>query len=103
ERIGRRPLPRVDVIDRRETMRSGADPILTPPLVEAMTARLERKEQTLLLLNRRGWATSLLCRECGREATCPNCSVSLVLHHGGRRGERHYCGHQAPAHNVCPH
>jgi primosomal protein N' (replication factor Y) (superfamily II helicase) len=101
ERIGARVLPRVDVIDRRETLRSGGDPILTPPLLEALTGRLERREQSLLLLNRRGWATSLLCRECGREATCPNCSVSLVLHHGGRRAECHYCGHQSAAPSAC--
>jgi primosomal protein N' (replication factor Y) len=101
ERIGERRLPRVEVIDRREALRSGADPVLTPELREALAARLERGEQSLLLLNRRGWATSLLCRECGREAACPNCSVSLVLHHGGRRAECHYCGHQVAAPSAC--
>jgi primosomal protein N' (replication factor Y) len=101
ERIGARPLPSVDVVDRREVLRSGADPILTPPLREELEARLARGEQSLLLLNRRGWATSLLCRECGREATCPNCSVSLVLHHGGRQAQCHYCGHQQGAPAAC--
>lgn len=102
ERIGPRGLPRVEIVDRREALRAGSDPILTPPLREALAACVQRGEQALLLLNRRGWATSLLCRECGREATCPNCSVSLVLHHGGRRTECHYCGHQAPAPGACP-
>jgi len=100
-RIGPRGLPRVEVIDRREALRSGSDPILTPPLREALEARLERGEQALLLLNRRGWASGLLCRECGRDATCPNCSVSLVLHYGGKRAECHYCGHNVPAPTAC--
>ena len=100
-RIGPLGLPRVDVIDRREMLRGGSDPILTPPLLEALTTRLERGEQSLLLLNRRGWATGLLCRECGRDATCPNCSVSLVLHFGGRRAECHYCGHNVAAPTAC--
>ena len=69
-------MPRVEVVDRRRgAARPAAIPILTPPLREALAARLERREQALLLLNRRGYATSLLCRECGQQASCPNCSV----------------------------
>jgi primosomal protein N' (replication factor Y) len=101
QRIGPRGLPRVEVIDRREVMRSGGDPVLTPPLREALAERLERKEQSLLLLNRRGYATSLLCRECGEQATCPNCSVFLTLHRGGRQALCHYCGYQVPAPAAC--
>jgi primosomal protein N' (replication factor Y) len=101
-RIARRAMPEVEVVDRREALRSGAaDPILTPPLKEALVSCLERGEQALLLLNRRGWATSLMCRECGREAACPNCSVSLVLHHGGRFAQCHYCGHHSEAPTAC--
>lgn len=94
-RIGARGLPRVEVVDRRAVLRSGADPILTPALREALGARLERGEQALLLLNRRGYATSLLCRECGIQAACPNCSVSLTLHRAGRVTLCHYCGYQS--------
>ena len=100
-RIGRQGMPRVEVIDRREMLRGGADPILTPPLREALEARLARKEQALLLLNRRGYATSLVCRECGVQASCPNCSVLLTLHQRGRNVECHYCGHQAPTPKAC--
>jgi primosomal protein N' (replication factor Y) len=100
-RIGGRALPRVDVVDRRAALRSGADPILTPALREALAVRLERGEQALLLLNRRGYATSLLCRECGLQAACPNCSVSLTLHRGGRVALCHYCGHQCPPPAAC--
>lgn len=100
-RIGPRGLPRVHVVDRRLVLKSGADPILTPLLREALGERLARREQALLLLNRRGYATSLLCRECGQQATCPNCSVSLTLHQGGRTAQCHYCGHQGQAPASC--
>lgn len=100
-RIGPRGLPRIEVVDRRETMKTGADPILTPPLREALVECLARKEQSLLLLNRRGYATSLLCRECGQQASCPNCSVFLTLHRGGRHALCHYCGYQVPAPSAC--
>ncbi|MBI3932155.1 MAG: primosomal protein N' [Acidobacteria bacterium] len=100
-RIGERGLARVEVVDRRAVLRSGGDPILTPPLLAALEERLRRGEQSLLLLNRRGYATSLLCRECGQQAACPNCSVCLALHHGGRRAQCHYCGHQARTPAAC--
>ncbi|HEX9190041.1 MAG TPA: primosomal protein N', partial [Vicinamibacteria bacterium] len=64
-RIGPRGLPRVEIVDRREVLRGGGDPILSPALRDALAACLARREQSLLLLNRRGYATSLLCRECG--------------------------------------
>jgi primosomal protein N' (replication factor Y) len=100
-RVGASGLPRVTVVDRRQVLKAGGDPILTPPLREALAARLERKEQALLLLNRRGYATSLLCRECGLQATCPNCSVALTLHHGARRALCHYCGYEAATPSAC--
>jgi primosomal protein N' (replication factor Y) len=100
-RIGSQGLPRIAIVDRRQILKSGGDPILTPPLKEALAERLARREQALLLLNRRGYATSLLCRECGLQAVCPNCSVCLALHDGGRRVECHYCGHEAPTPVRC--
>jgi primosomal protein N' (replication factor Y) len=100
-RIGAQGMARVEVVDRRQILKSGSDPILTPVLREALAARLERREQALLLLNRRGYATSLLCRECGLQASCPNCSVLLTLHQRGRNVECHYCGHQAPTPTAC--
>jgi primosomal protein N' (replication factor Y) len=92
ERIGARPLPAVEIVDRRQVLRQGGDPILTPPLLEALRDRLARREQALLLLNRRGYATLLLCRECGTELLCRNCSVVLTVHQAGRSVECHYCG-----------
>jgi primosomal protein N' (replication factor Y) len=102
ERIGERRLPAVEIVDRRAMIKAGGDPILGPAMRSALAARLERREQALVLLNRRGYATSLLCRECGQEATCPNCSVSLTLHRGGSRALCHYCGHDVRSPGVCP-
>jgi primosomal protein N' (replication factor Y) len=101
-RIGPQGLPRVEIVDRREVLRGGGDPILSPALREALAACLARREQSLLLLNRRGYATSLLCRECGQEAMCPNCSVSLTLHQGGRSALCHYCAYESRAPAACP-
>jgi primosomal protein N' (replication factor Y) len=100
-RVGAHGLPRVEVVDRRALLRAGGDPILSPSLKAALEERLRRREQALLLLNRRGYATSLLCRECGQEAACPNCSVCLTLHAQGRRALCHYCGHEVLAPRAC--
>ena len=100
-RIGPRGLPRVEVVDRRAVLKSGGDPVLTPPLREALEQRLARKEQALLLLNRRGYATSLVCRECGLPALCPNCSVALTLHRGGGTALCHYCAHESRTPGAC--
>ena len=102
KRITAQGLPRVEIVDRREVLRAGGEPILSPALREGLAARLARREQSLVLLNRRGYATSLLCRECGQEAMCPNCSVSLTLHRTGRLARCHYCGHETRTPDVCP-
>jgi len=101
-RIGPQGLPRVEIVDRRAMLKAGGDLILGPTLREALACRLSRGEQSLLLLNRRGYATSLLCRECGLQAGCPNCSVSLTLHQGARTALCHYCGHEAGPPAACP-
>jgi primosomal protein N' (replication factor Y) len=102
ERVLDRPLAAAQVVNLRDVLRAGGDGILTPPLREALAARIARQEQALVLLNRRGYATSLLCRECGEQALCPQCSVSLTLHHGGRTALCHYCGHRQPPPPSCP-
>ena len=100
---GSRRLPSVEIVDRRAMLQGGlrphpdARPCGTPSRPGSREA-----SRALLLLNRRGYATSLLCRECGREAMCPNCSVSLTLHQGGRSALCHYCGHEAGAPTACP-
>jgi primosomal protein N' (replication factor Y) (superfamily II helicase) len=77
-------------------------PIFSTPLKEAITRRLEKSEQVILFLNRRGYSTSLQCPKCGFVAPCPNCSVSLTYHRTVQKLICHICGHNADAPTVCP-
>jgi primosomal protein N' (replication factor Y) len=104
-RVHDRPLARVTVVDMREEFAAnGADLILSRPLRDALLQRLERGEQALVLLNRRGFATAVFCRQCAGTMDCPNCSVSLVVHGEGvsRRARCHYCNYAARVPAVCP-
>ncbi len=93
-RVLDRPRAAVDVGDmRREYAARGAQVTFSHALLEAMADRLGRGEQTLVLLNRRGFATVIFCRQCGASIECPNCSVTLTYHRGARQMRCHYCDH----------
>jgi primosomal protein N' (replication factor Y) len=103
-RVLERPLATVQIVDMRTEMASdGADLVLSTPLREALAIRLERKEQALVLLNRRGYAAAVLCRQCGRTVECPNCSVTLTLHRAAGRVQCHYCNYSLARPKTCPH
>ena len=103
-RVLDRPLAAVSVVDmRREVAEHGPDVVLSAALQSALELRLRRREQALVLLNRRGYAAAILCRQCGRTLECPNCSVSLTLHRAAGRGRCHYCGYSVSRPPVCPH
>ncbi len=116
DRVGGGVLPPVRLIDLREARkktkekksketsdaRSEAGVVLTAPLVEAMRDRLRRGEQTILLLNRRGYSSFVQCRECGDVEICPACSISLTYHRGKSRLVCHHCRHEQPAPKRCP-
>jgi primosomal protein N' (replication factor Y) len=105
KRVLDRPLASVAVVDMREEMASeGPDAVLSRPLLAALRQRLERREQSLVLLNRRGFATAVFCRQCAGTLDCPNCSVSLVVHGDGnaRRARCHYCNYTARVPKACP-
>ena len=103
ERVDDQKLPYVRVVDMRQAMRDGkGPPLFSPQLKEAITQRLERGEQTILFLNRRGYSTSLLCPKCGYVAQCPNCSVSLTYHRIEQKLSCHICGHNEKVPSVCP-
>ncbi|HWY75519.1 MAG TPA: primosomal protein N', partial [Verrucomicrobiae bacterium] len=103
ERVDDQKMPIVRVIDMRQAMRRGKSiPIFSPQLKEAIQQRLERKEQTILFLNRRGYSTSLQCPLCGYVAECPNCSVSLTYHRKEQKLACHVCGHNASVPLICP-
>jgi primosomal protein N' (replication factor Y) len=104
-RVLDRPLPSVTVVDMREEYADGGpDVVLSRALKAAIGVRLDRREQSLVLLNRRGFATAVFCRQCAGTVDCPNCSVSLVVHGEGaaRRARCHYCNFSARVPAACP-
>lgn len=102
-RVDDRKMPIVRVIDlRAENRKAKGVQIFSEKLKEALTQRLERKEQSILFLNRRGWSASLQCPSCGYVAQCPNCSVSLTYHRAAQKLLCHICGHTAPVPRACP-
>ena len=101
ERVSARPLPTVYTVDLREELRNGNRSILSDRLRKLMTDRLEKKEQIMLFLNRRGVAGFVSCRSCGEVIKCPHCDVSLNLHNDGKL-VCHYCGYQQPMVKKCP-
>jgi primosomal protein N' (replication factor Y) len=103
-RVLERPLADVRIIDMREEYaRQGPEAIFSEALRTAIDQRLARREQVLVLLNRRGFATAILCRQCGNTVECPNCSVSLTIHgQHSRRARCHYCNYSTLAPKSCP-
>jgi primosomal protein N' (replication factor Y) len=105
-RVHDRPLAAVTVVNMREEYAAeGPDVILSRPLRAAIEERLLRREQAVVLLNRRGFSTSVFCRQCAGTVDCPNCSVSLVVHGegtGARRARCHYCNYSVRVPNSCP-
>jgi primosomal protein N' (replication factor Y) len=103
-RILDRPLASVRIVDMREEYAaSGPGVILSGPLCGALGDRLERGEQSIVLLNRRGFASSVFCRECASTLECPNCSVSLTVHRAARKALCHYCNHAMALPKTCAH
>ena len=96
-----RPLPKVDVIDLRR-FRVGNDGLLSKPLADAIAATVAAGEQVILFLNRRGFATVVLCRGCGHVVRCPDCDVSMTFHLGLRKVVCHYCGRNQNPPERCP-
>ncbi|HEX4265209.1 MAG TPA: primosomal protein N' [Verrucomicrobiae bacterium] len=103
ERVDDQKMPQVRVVDMRQAARKEkGTPIFSPQLKEAITQRLERGEQTILFLNRRGYSTSLQCPKCGHVCGCPNCSISLTYHRLEQKLSCHICGHSEKVPSVCP-
>ncbi|NLW47735.1 MAG: primosomal protein N' [Firmicutes bacterium] len=102
ERFNQQPLPPVSIVDMREELRKGNKNILSEALFEAVNLALTEKEQVILLLNRRGYSTFILCRDCGYTLTCPECDVSLTYHLSEKVLRCHYCDYRQPIPNLCP-
>ena len=103
ERADNARMPHVRVVDMRQSARRGGGiPIFSPQLKEAVAQRLDRGEQTILFLNRRGYSSALECPLCGFVAECPNCSLALTYHRREQRLACHICGHTGEVPAICP-
>jgi primosomal protein N' (replication factor Y) len=113
ERVNQRPLPAVELVDmRREFQETGQEQLFSRALIEETKATLEREEQAIILLNRRGYSYVVLCRACGEKLECENCAIALTYHKAlpegdaharvGQRLECHYCGYKRTVPKVCP-
>jgi primosomal protein N' (replication factor Y) (superfamily II helicase) len=101
-RVLDRPMARVELVDMRVAYaREGPDVIVSGRLTDAIRDRLDRREQSIVLLNRRGFATSVFCRQCGDVLECPNCSVTLTVHRAARRARCHYCNYATGVPTAC--
>jgi len=102
ERVESRPLPQVELVDMKfEFQRAGEDQIFSTQLIQEVTERLERGEQAMILLNRRGYSSTVLCRSCGEVLQCKNCSIAMTFHKGAHRMECHYCGYKQAVPKRC--
>src|SRR5438067_8602333 len=103
ERVERRPLPEVELVDmRNEFQETGEEQIFSRQLLTEIEQRLGRSEQVIVLLNRRGYSAVVLCRACGETIQCRNCAIAMTHHKGSPRLECHYCGYRIPVPRVCP-
>lgn len=102
KRAKNQPLPTVHIVDMREELRNGNRSMFSIPLAEAIRERLERKEQVVLFLNKRGYSSFVLCRDCGTVMQCPNCDISLTYHRSSELMKCHYCGYDEPVPHTCP-
>jgi primosomal protein N' (replication factor Y) len=103
ERIAARPMATARIIDMRTVFARHAKPrVFSDELLEAIRETHERREQSIILLNRRGYSSFILCRSCGETVQCPNCDVTLTYHRSERVIVCHYCNHREPVPRVCP-
>ena len=104
DRVEQRPLPEVEIIDmRQEFQETGQEQVISRKLAAEIRDRLERKEQVMVLLNRRGYSPVVLCRTCGKKLECQNCAIALTHHKREHKMICHYCGYTAPVPKACVH
>ena len=104
DRVEQRPLPEVEIIDmRQEFQETGHEQVISRKLAAEIKERLDRKEQVMVLLNRRGYSPVVLCRTCGKKLECRNCAIALTHHKREHKMVCHYCGFTAPVPKSCVH
>jgi primosomal protein N' (replication factor Y) (superfamily II helicase) len=104
DRVEQRPLPEVEIVDmRHEFQETGREQVISRKLAAEIKERFDRKEQVMVLLNRRGYSPVVLCRTCGKTLECQNCAIALTHHKREHKMICHYCGYTAPVPKACVH
>ena len=101
-RMNEQPLPSVEIVDMREELREGNRSMFSRVLFEKLQDRIEKGEQTVLFLNKRGHSSFVMCRDCGFVVNCPNCDITLTYHRYQELMKCHYCGHEERVPTICP-
>jgi primosomal protein N' (replication factor Y) len=102
KRTNEQAMPTTRIVDMRTELHAGNRTMFSRMLTDEIKERLKKREQIVLLLNRRGYSTFALCRDCGHVEQCPNCDISLTYHKGDQQLKCHYCSHEQPMPNFCP-
>ncbi|KIL47664.1 primosomal protein N' [Jeotgalibacillus campisalis] len=102
KRMNNQPMPQVTIIDMREELRDGNRSMFSRELLAQLQERLDKNEQTVLFLNRRGHSSFIMCRDCGYVMQCPHCEVSMTYHRNAEKMKCHYCGEEAQVPSTCP-
>lgn len=102
ERINNHPMPTVQVVDMRQEIINGPESNFSADLLAAIQDRISKGEQSVLMLNRRGFSSFVMCRDCGFVLECPNCDIGLTLHMDTKSMKCHYCGHEEAIPHQCP-
>lgn len=102
KRMNNQELPTVAIVDMREELREGNRSMFSRALIESLKDRLDRKEQIVLFLNKRGHSSFVMCRDCGYVVNCPNCDISLTYHRYNQQMKCHYCGYETLVPTRCP-
>ncbi|MFK9092372.1 primosomal protein N' [Bacillus salipaludis] len=101
-RMNKQSLPSVEIIDMREELREGNRSMFSRKLFEMLKDRIEKRQQSVLFLNKRGHSSFVMCRDCGYVVNCPNCDISLTYHRVNEQMKCHYCGYESYVPKHCP-
>ncbi len=101
-RVNSRPLPAVEIVDMREELRGGNRSVFSKLLLEKIHEKIEKNQQIILMLNKRGHSSFVMCRSCGEVTNCPNCDISLTFHKYNSMMKCHYCGYEERMPQTCP-
>ncbi|MGN1326521.1 MAG: primosomal protein N', partial [Clostridia bacterium] len=102
KRANKSELPKVEIVDLRQELANGNKTMISGKLYKEIENNLKEKKQTILFLNRRGFSTFIMCRDCGYTAKCKNCNITLTYHLKENKLKCHYCGYETKALTICP-